>query len=141
MTMRFCFITAFTFICYISIGQARWPIPVYYEKYGVYHHFTNDVNLKDTTKVQIREDIYFRIVLFDSKGKSYFEAYKNNRLYEKGYFENSLDTLKKYSVSIGGLKDKKIKVFQYFHPIKDGVWFETISGRLIKRKYVMGVKW
>jgi hypothetical protein len=128
-----------TLICCHTIGQSKWPIPIYLEKYGVYLRLTNDVNLNDTAKIPFSEDIFFRVVLFDARGKSYFEAYKNNKLYEKGYLENSLDTLKKYTVSIGGVHDKKVKVIQYFQPLKNGLWYETVKGKLVKKRYHMGI--
>lgn len=123
-----------------SFGQAKWPIPIYFEKYGVYRHLTNDVNLNDTAKIFFTDEIFFKLVLFDGRGKSYFEVYKNNKLFEKGYFENSLDTLKKYSVSIGGIRDKKIKVIQYFQPLKNGIWLETVKGKVVRKKYNMGIE-
>lgn len=139
-TKIFCIIIVSAFICYHTIAQSKWPIPIYLKKYGVYLRLTNDVNLNDTAKIPFSEDIFFRLVLFNAKGKSYFEAYKNNNLYEKGYFENSLDTLKKYSVSIGGIHDKKVKVIKYSQPLKNGTWYEADKGKLTSKRYSMGIE-
>lgn len=129
----------FIFVTVNINGQAKWPIPIYFENYGVYHRLNNEVNLNDTTIISYSEDIYFKVVLFDTKGKSYFESYKKKRLFEKGYFENSLDTLKKYSISVGGHNDRKMSVIKYFHPIKNGNWLETDKGKLVKKYYEMGI--
>jgi hypothetical protein len=121
-------------------GQGKWPVPIYFEKYGVYHHLSNSVSLNDTAIIMHSENIFFKIVLYDAKGRLYFESYKNNKLHEKGSFENSLDTLKKYIIAVGGKNDKRIKLLQYFHPLKNGIWFETIKGKLVKKEYNMGIE-
>ena len=121
-------------------AQAKWPVPIFFEKYGRYHRLTNDVKLFDTTIIEDTENRYFRLVLFDGRGKSYFEAYLKNQLIEKGYFENSLDTLKKYSTILGGKQNKRLKILAYFHPLKNGIWLERKNGKLIEKKYNMGIE-
>jgi len=72
-------------------------------------------------------------------GKSYCEVYKNKKLYEKGYYENSLDTLKRYSSSVKGKGRRgKISVMKYFEPLKNGAWIETMKGKIKRRNYEMG---
>lgn len=133
---------AFMLIANSITAQAKWPIPIYFEKYGIYCHLTNDVNLNDTAKISYSANTFFRLVLFDAHGKSYFEAYRNNKIYEKGYFANSLDTLKKYSHAVNSHKRDVggYRVLKYFHPLKSGVWYERIKGRVITKKYNMGIE-
>lgn len=121
------------------ISQAKWSIPIFFENFGRYHYFTNDVNLNDTTIVKDSKNTFFKIVLFDSKGKCYFEAYKNNKIIEKGYYENSLDTLKKYSTQVGSGGKKTLKILKYFYPLKNGDWYEYKKGKIIKSRYDMGI--
>lgn len=124
------------------IGQPKWPIPMYLPEYGVYLKITNDVNLNDTAKIPFSQNTYFRFVFKDSRGKSYCEVYRNNKLYEKGYYENSLDTLKKYSsaAKMNNTTGGKIKVSKYFQPLKNGEWIETKRSKFIKKNYEMGIE-
>ena len=121
-------------------AQRKWPVPLYLPEYGVYLNLTNDISLNDTAIITYSQNIYFKIVLFEGNGKSYFEVYKNDKLYEKGYYENSLDTLKKYSsaVKVNG-SSGPIRIFSYFQPLKNGEWIETKNGKLVKKIYNMGV--
>ncbi len=116
-----------------------WSIPIYFPEYSRYIRLSNDVRLNDTVTFVHSPNIYFRFVFFDKMGKSYCEVYKKKKLYEKGYYENSLDTLKRYSSSVKGRgKRGKISVLKYFEPLKNGVWIETVKGKLKRKNYAMG---
>lgn len=123
-----------------SSCQGKWPITFYFDNYEVFYKLTNEVQLFDTAKISINEKLFFKIVMFDKKGKSYFEAYENNILSEKGFYENSLDTLKKYIVQIRNPKDHRIKVLKYFQPLKNGEWYELVDGKLEKKVYRKGIE-
>jgi len=135
------FIFIFLVFFYSTLrAQSKYPIDLYMAGYG-YLALTNDINLNDTVQVIHSENVYFRFVLFDPKGKSYFEIYKDKKLFSKGYYENSLDTLKTYTsaVPIGG-KPSKIEIHKYFQPLKNGEWIELVKGKYIKKKYNMGIE-
>lgn len=141
--MKYIYITLIM-LCFslknIAQQSTIWPVPFYFPEYQVYLKITNNVNLYDTCKIIYSEKIFFKFVFFDKLGKSYCEVYKNERLYEKGYYENSLDTLKKYSTPVRtSNRPSMIKVLLYFQPIKNGEWFETKRGKVIKKKYKMGI--
>ena len=120
--------------------NVKWPIPFYFNEYSRYCRLDDKVNLNDTFIFKHSSNIYFKFVLFEEKGKSYMEVYKNNKLYEKGYYENSLDTLKIYSKRLSSIKaNGKIYVLKYFEPLKNGVWLETKNHKAVQRKYSMGV--
>jgi hypothetical protein len=120
-------------------AQPKYPCELYIDGFG-FLALSNNVNLNDTAKFVHSSNVYFRFVLFDPRGRSYFEIYKNNKLYAKGYYENSLDTLKDYAsaVPIDG-KPSKIEVVKYFRPLKNGEWVELVKGKYVKRRYDMGV--
>lgn len=80
------------------------------------------------------------MVFYDTKGKCYCERYVNGRLYQKGNYENSLDTLKRY-VSDRNLKGKRspITVQKYFEPLKNGEWITYEKGKQVKENYLLGI--
>jgi hypothetical protein len=140
---KVCFFLIFVIVFNCNLfSQSKWPVAFYFPDYKVYLRLTNNVSLNDTATIKYSENIFFKIVLFDSLGKSYCEVYKRNKLYEKGYYENSLDTLKRYTspVIVGGRTDKIITISKYFQPLKNGIWYETMNGVLIEKKYKLGVE-
>jgi len=108
-------------------------------EYSRYIRLSDNLKLNDTVTIVHSPNTYFRFVFFDTMGKSYCEVYKNKKLYEKGYYENSLDTLKRYSSSVKGKGRRgKISVMKYFEPLKNGAWIETMKGKIKRRNYEMG---
>ncbi len=127
------------FSSFLCKAQAKYPIELNIAGVGMLS-ITNDIVLNDTFKIQYSENTRLKFVIFDPMGKSYFEVFKNNKLFAKGYFENSLDTLKDYTaaIPING-QPTKIEVLKYFKPLKNGKWVESINGKYVTRKYNMGV--
>jgi hypothetical protein len=122
-------------------AQRKWPIPLFFPSYGVYINLTNDINLNDTAKIIISQKIYFKLVLKNSSGESYCQVYRNNKIFEKGYYVNSLDTLKKYLIPNSNKnRPGKIEVINYFQPLKNGEWLETIGKDLVIKHYLNGVE-
>lgn len=109
-----------------------------------YGYIVTDGNIKigDTVKIKYSSNTYFKFVFFNNIGKSYCEIYKDFKLYKKGYFESSLDTLKKYSYTRGVVPSfNKIYVFKYFQPLKNGIWDEYRNGKCYKRRvFDMGIE-
>jgi hypothetical protein len=113
-------------------------IPVIIPEYRV-EIYTNS-RLNDTLNYRISNNEHFRFVFFDEKGKCYCERYIKNKLYQKGFYENSLDTLRRYVSSRDGSgQHSPIKVQQYFQPLKNGVWITYKGSKKIKETYSMGV--
>jgi hypothetical protein len=138
--MKYCI---FIYIILISLKGAaqKWEIPIYIEKFG-YLGLNDDMKLGDTVIIKHSAILYFRFVFTDKRGKSYCEIYKHNQLSERGYFENSLDTLKKYSYRKGVVPSfDKIYLFRYFQPLKHGIWEEFQKGKCYrKRVFEMGIE-
>ena len=115
------------------------PITIHYREYNV--QIRHVEVLGDTIQYNGSSIEDFKIVIFDRLGKSYLERYLNGRLVESGYYENSLDTLKRYV----GSRDMNghhgpIKVVKYFEPLKHGVWLTYKNGKIIKRQtYQLGI--
>lgn len=138
--MKYLIIFFIAFFCLSNLSaQPKYPCDLYIDGFG-FLGLSNDVNLNDTIRKAHSSNVYFRFVLFDPRGKSYMEIYKDNKLYAKGYYENSLDTLKDYASAFQtGETLSKIEVFKYFHPLKNGEWLELEKGKYVRRKYVMGI--
>jgi hypothetical protein len=99
-----------------------------------------EINLNDTLHIKITQKKSVVIIFSEYMGKSYFEYYHNGLVQSKGYFENSLDTLKMYHKSYDVLtKTDQISILKYFQPLKHGEWYERINGRLVRRVYKMGI--
>ncbi len=120
-------------------GQAKYPVDLNIQGIGMLS-LTDDLVLRDTFNMKYGENTHLKFVIFDPRGKSYFEVFKKDKLFAKGYFENSLDTLKEYTsaIPIHG-KPTKIEVYKYFKPLKNGEWTELYNGKYVTRKYVLGV--
>ncbi len=101
----------------------------------------NIPKLGDTLLYKLSSKETFKFVLFDTKGRSYCERYVNNKLFQKGNFENSIDTLKRY-VSGRGLNGKSsaIRVQKYFEPLKNGEWITYNKGKKIIETYLLGIR-
>jgi hypothetical protein len=80
------------------------------------------------------------LFFFDTRGKCYIERYVNGKIYEKGNYENSLDTLKEYiSGRASNGKSTPIYVKQYFEPLKNEEWVKFEKKKIIKSNYKMGI--
>ena len=138
-TFKYTFILFCVLILNNLCSGQKWPVPIYFPEYSRYITLSDEVNLNDTIIINHSQTIFFKFVFFDAKGKSYCEVYKNKKLYEKGFYENSLDTLKRYSSSVkGGRRRGRIFILKYFEPVKHGKWIETEKGKLKKKVYDMG---
>jgi hypothetical protein len=119
-------------------------VPIHLSEYGgSYWNLPDSMKLGDTVRVVYSANIYFKFVLIDYRGASYCEVFKNNKLYEKGYYLNSLDTLKTYtSTRDPGLngRGKGKKILAYFEPLRNGEWIIYKNGKPIVRKYIKGIE-
>ena len=114
------------------------PVPIYFSEYGV--TVLEIDKLGDTLHYNKSGKESFRFVFYDKRGKCYCERYVNNVLKEKGYYENSLDTLKRYTSSrFSNGKSSPMKVQKYFQPLKDGEWIIRKRNREVKVIYSMGI--
>jgi hypothetical protein len=125
-------------------NNSQWPVPVHLSDYGgSYWRLPDSMKLNDTIRINYSATIYFRFVFFDSHGASYCEVFNNNKLYEKGYYLNSLDTLKIYTSNrnpgING-RGKGKKILAYFEPLRNGEWVIYKGGKPIIRKYIKGIE-
>jgi hypothetical protein len=120
-------------------GYSQTPIEIYFPEYSV--TIREIPKLGDTLKHNYSSIEDYKFVFYDRKGKCYCERYINKKLYEKGTYENSLDTLKRYTYgrSFDGRGSAPIKVVTYFQPLKNGEWTISKDGKVIKKTYVMGI--
>lgn len=119
-------------------SYAQKIIPIQFSEYNV--SVETPFKAGDTITYKYSSDEYFRFVFFDSKGKCYCERYLNKKLYEKGYYENSLDTLKTYASKADSHgKSSKTFVLEFFQPLKNGKWITYKNGVAESKSYVMGV--
>jgi hypothetical protein len=114
-------------------------IPIIYNDYGV--HIRHVKTFGDTIRYNLSSKEDFKLVIFSPMGNSYLEHYVKGQLVESGYYENSLDTLKRY-VSGRGLNGNHgpIKIQKYFEPLKNGAWLTYKNGKIIKRQvFLLGI--
>lgn len=113
-------------------------IPVYIREFGV--EIRQIDKLGDTLFYNKSSKENFKFIFYDVKGKCYCERYINGKLYQKGNYESSLDTLKRYvsGRDLNGLSSA-ITVQMYFEPLKNGEWNTYKNGKQIKENYLMGV--
>ena len=117
----------------------REAVPIYFEEYGV--EILAIPKLGDTLHYNVSSKEDFKFVFFSRKGKCYCERYLNRVLYEKGYYENSIDTLKRYvSGRRSNGKTSPIEVQKYFEPLKNGKWVVYKGLKELREVYVMGVR-
>ena len=114
-------------------------IPISFSEYGIVIYQIK--TLGDTLYHNRSSKEKFKLVFLDYKGGCYCERYLGGNLIEKGFYENSLDTLKHYIYSRipeGGIAS--IRVEKYFQPIRTGDWFFYHNGKEFKHeKYQHGV--
>lgn len=137
MVQKVCFL----FFCGFLFGfnnSDNNNIPLIFPEYRVEIYAAS--HLGDTLSYRVSSKEDFKFVFFDEKGKCYCERYIKKKLYQKGFYENSLDTLKRYVSSRDGSgQHSPIRVQQYFQPLKNGEWVTYKDGKQIKENYLMGV--
>src|SRR5688572_20284672 len=132
------YLLAFFFLISIQdfIEYSENTLPVYFPEYGV--TINRISKLSDTLTYNKSSKENFRFVFFNNKGKSYCERYLGGKLYQKGYYENSLDTLKRYvSGRFSDGQKSSIRIQQYFQPLKNGEWITYKDKRELKQVYLM----
>lgn len=113
-------------------------VPIYFSEYDVI--ILEPSKYGDTLSYNKSNRENFKLVFYDNKGKCYFERYLDKKLYEKGNYVNSIDTLKRYvSGRSSNGKRSPIRVEEYFQPLKDGEWFIYKGGKKTKITYIMGI--
>lgn len=119
-------------------SSAQGIIPIQFPEYNI--SVEASFKLGDTVLQRYSHDEFFKFVFSDFRGKCYCERYKNKKLYEKGCYVNSLDTLKKYAS--GGYihgRSSKIFVLKFFEPLKNGTWITYKNGIAESKTYIMGI--
>jgi hypothetical protein len=113
-------------------------IPIRFEEFGI--EVIDIPKLGDTLYYNKSSKEEFKFIFFDCKGKCYCERYINKKIYQKGNFENSLDTLKQYvSGRNSNGKTSPMRIESYFEPFKNGEWVTYMNKKIIKENYVMGI--
>jgi hypothetical protein len=97
---------------------------------------------RDTFFTKIEGNRFLKIYLFSCKGQMNVECYNEDSvIIEKGSYENSLDLLKNYYFANNATEHKtKIKVANYYQPLRNGIWYFYNEGKLVfKRIYDGGI--
>ncbi len=119
--------------------ESQESVLIHYREYDV--QIRQVKTFGDTIRYNRSSKEDFKLVIFESLGKSYLERYLNGQLIEAGHYENSLDTLKRYvgSRDLNG-NHGPLRVVKYFEPLKHGIWLTYKNGKIIKRQtYNLGV--
>lgn len=113
-------------------------IPIIFSDYGV--QINSIEKLGDTVYYEKSSIEKFKFVFYDSMGKCYCERFLKGKIFQKGNYENSLDTLKRY---VSGRTNHgittPITVRSFFEPLKNGIWITYKKSKEIKQEYIMGV--
>ena len=123
--------------CIACCGQEN-NVKILLPQYGTYFDLPQNYKIGDTLVWKVTKDKYVKIIFFDFRGKSYSEVFDGKNLIERGYYVNSLDTLKRYSSSNNRGKQGRISVLKYFEPLKNGSWIEMRQGKLVSVSYRNG---
>jgi hypothetical protein len=117
--------------------QEEEPV-IYFREYKIEIRSIDKLNDTLSYNKSSKED--FKIVFFDKRGSCYLERFFNHKLYQRGYYTNSLDTLKRY-VSGRDLQGDQsiISVQKYFEPLKNGEWVTYEGKKKIKETYLSGI--
>ncbi|MCU0322683.1 MAG: hypothetical protein MUE72_09720, partial [Chitinophagaceae bacterium] len=92
MNIRVLLLCMFIFFSTFSKSQ---KIDLLFQGYTFFFTLPENLKLGDTAILKINSRDYVKVVFFDFRGSSYFESYESKKLKEKGFYANSLDTLKK----------------------------------------------
>ena len=118
--------------------QSDATVPIYFREYGI---TIREIKvLGDTMLYNKSSKEIFKFTFVNTKGKCYCERYINGKIYQKGNYENSLDTLSRYISGRGssGIRSP-ITVQKYFEPLKNGEWITYKGKQIVKESYLMGV--
>lgn len=141
MAKRFIIIKSFCILSIFSsflIIENTNSIPIYFKEFDI--TILNLPRVRDAIIYNKSKREYFKLIIYAPMGKSYCERYIDGKIYEKGNFENSLDTLKKYiSGRYSDNSQSPIRVEKYFQPLKDGNWLIYKKGNIIYQHYSMGI--
>lgn len=114
-------------------------VPIIFRDYGV--QINNIEKLGDTVYYEKSSVEKFKFVFYDRMGKCYCERLVKDKIFQKGSYENSLDTLKRY---VSGRTNHgittPITVQSFFEPLKNGVWITYKNNIEIKEEFAMGIK-
>ena len=128
-------------ICFYTLsfkGYAQKQISIYFSEYDL--TILEIPKLGDTLKYNKSNKEDFKFIFYNKKGKCYCERYINKKLYEKGCYESSIDTLKRYIYGHNWKgKSSPIKIKKYFEPLKNGEWILYKDGKRTKEVYTMGI--
>ncbi len=121
-----------------NVIGAQEPVPIFFREYGII--IEKPLVVGDTLRYTKSSKETFKIVFEDTRGRCYFEKYLNGKIYQRGNFENSLDTLKRY-VSGRDLNGRTapFRVKKFFEPLKNGEWIIYNKGKATKERYVLGI--
>ncbi|MES2429305.1 MAG: hypothetical protein V4556_00115 [Bacteroidota bacterium] len=112
--------------------------PIYFREFGI--EIFEIGKIGDTLFYNKSNKENFKLIFEDTKGKCSFERYIKGKLYQKGQYSNSLDTLKRYVSSRNVIGRTSImKVQKYFEPLKHGEWLTFKSGKIVKENYLNGI--
>lgn len=116
VTLTFCIISGF------KISNFKKEIPIRFPEYDI--EISSQLTIGDTLKYNFSNIEDFKFVFYNTKGKCYCERYLNAKLYQRGWYENTLDTLKAYRSGRfpDGARSKKV-LYEYFQPLKNGIWY------------------
>ena len=135
-------ILVFVFIASSNFYMDSRKVSIYINEYD--YSFTPQKNDCIDTLVKMTNDgRELKIILFDCKGKMHLECFKNRKKIEEGDYSNSLDLLKKYINTIDGITGvQRVKVYEFYQPLRLGVWsFYDGNGKLLRKEvYKEGVK-
>jgi hypothetical protein len=113
-------------------------VPIQFKDFGV--EIIDIPKLGDTLFYNKSSKEDFKFIFFDCRGKCYCERFIDKKLYQKGSFENSLDTLRGYvSGRNSNGHTSSIKVKKYFEPLKNGEWVTYKNNKVVKEYYKMGI--
>jgi hypothetical protein len=134
--MKFILLPLLYFFTFPTANQNK-AIPIVFKDMEV--EVLDVPKLGDTLIYKSNSKETFKFVFFDTRGKSYCERYMDGKLYQKGNYENSLDTLSRY-ISRRGLdgKHSPIIVQKYFQPLRNGQWITYKGKKIIEERYLMG---
>lgn len=112
--------------------------PIIFSEYGV--QINGIEKLGDTVYYEKSAIEKFKFVFYERMGKCYCERFIKGKIFQKGNYENSLDTLKQYVSSRNNHgATSPITVRTYFEPLRNGIWVTYKGKKEIKENYIMGL--
>jgi hypothetical protein len=99
-----------------KILENQNPIPIVFSEYGV--QINSIEKLSDTVYFEKSSIEAFKFVFYDQRGKCYCEHFVRGKISQKGNYENSLDTLKRYISGRKSSGTSPITVQSFYEPLK-----------------------